>query len=485
MKLLGIFACTITPVEAAGGIHHGRSFQPSPLSLRPPTTFPGPHPKNPSIPRPIIDLGYERHQAMVNSTGHYNNFSNIPYAIPPLQDLRFSKPLPINNPSHLKPDPFQGVPHGWESEDCLLLDVVVPEGVAEAVKEDDDFVPLPVIVWIHGGGFAFGHKNQGGSPYSFFNASKFTPDSVAIRDKGILFTDIKSVENDDTFAAFIRNSLPGLKDEDVEYIVKYLYPLEEENTGVLHKLLRGANATAELSTICNAVYLLDAFGDEGSYKYVFGVEPGVHGQDVGFSVNIYNTGKFLPSTEIIAQTLQAYIVGFVKEGDPNRGLIGPEFLVYKDGIVILGSKENGSMIVPEGDVRVEGDTWVDEGTRERCDEDDGDDGSDGDGDGDGNDGNENNDDQDDENEDTLSSLKLNSIPLGKTSHSLKSWKNKPFSSQLQTTDSTTPTFSDIFKTKNNGKKVEWHSEWKADWIGSSRNAFIDTEGSDNKGKDSV
>ncbi|KAK6605994.1 carboxylesterase family protein [Botrytis cinerea] len=193
----------------------------------------------------------------------------------------------INNidPSHLKPDPFQGVPHGWESEDCLLLDVVVPEGVAEAVKEDDDFVPLSVIVWIHGGGFAFGHKNQDGSPYSFFNASKFTPDSVAIRDKGILFTDIKSVENDDTFAAFIRNSLPGLKDEDVEYIVKYLYPLEEENTGVLHKLLRGANATAELSTICNAVYLLDAFGDEGSYKYVFGVEPGVHGQDVGFSVS--------------------------------------------------------------------------------------------------------------------------------------------------------------------------------------------------------
>lgn len=158
------------------------------------------------------------------------------------------------------------------------------------------------------------------------------------------------------------------------------------------------------------------------------------------------------------------------------------------------------MIVPEGDVRVEGDTWVDEGTRERCkwwgearyqdgyeggDEDDGDDGSDGDGDGDGNDGNENNDDQDDENEDTLSSLKPNSIPLGKTSHSLKSWKNKPFSSQLQTTDSTTPTFSDIFKTKNNGKKVEWHSEWKADWIGSSRNAFVETEGSDNKGKDSV
>ncbi|KAM0151514.1 hypothetical protein ACHAPG_008207 [Botrytis cinerea] len=287
MKLLGIFACTITPVEAAGGIHHGRSFQPSPLSLRPPTTFPGPHPKNPSIPRPIIDLGYERHQAMVNYFFAYQSWFHRSYMSTSSSRLVKDAGLLvalytlglINNidPSHLKPDPFQGVPHGWESEDCLLLDVVVPEGVAEAVKEDDDFVPLPVIVWIHGGGFAFGHKNQDGSPYSFFNASKFTPDSVAIRDKGLLFTNIKSVENDDTFATFIRNSLPGLKDEDVEYIVKYLYPLEEENTGVLHKLLRGANATAELSTIRNAMYLLDAFGDEGSYKYVFGVEPGVHG----------------------------------------------------------------------------------------------------------------------------------------------------------------------------------------------------------------
>ncbi|KAF7931478.1 uncharacterized protein EAE98_004214 [Botrytis deweyae] len=739
MKLLNIFAFIITSVEASEGGHHGRPFQPSRPSLRPPPTFPRPHPKNTSIPGPIVDLGYERHQAIFNSTGHYNNFSNIPYAIPPLQDLRFSKPLPINStsshindgsighicpqarpdwtedagllvalytlglinnidPSHLKPNPFEDVPNGWESEDCLLLDVVVPEGVAEAVEEDDDFVPLPVMVWIHGGGFTFGHKNQDGSPYGFLNASTFTSESVAIHDsiifvtlnyrlgafgflstpdnstdphptpnaglydqalalnwvsqhiskfggdpdrvtvigesagassilhhitsyggsssslnpdslprapfqrailqspaffpaadadteleafddflfvaradtfeelknkpeevlisankllvskspyaqftfgptldtifipkpvsvllrdgdfwddidgimvahnslEGLLFTDIKAVENDDTFATFIRNSLPGLKDEDLEYIVKDLYPLDDENAGVLDKLLRGANATAELSTICNAVYLLDAFGAEGSYKYVFGVEPGVHGQDVGFSfyqkppsdpADIYNTGKVLPSTEIVAQTLQAYIVGFVKEGDPNRGLIGPEFPVYKDGIVILGSKENGSMIVPEGEVRVEEDLWVDVGTRERCkwwgearywdgyeggDDNDGNDGSDGDKNGD--DGNED-DGNENEDDDTQSSLKVH------TSHKtiprpLKNWRNNPSSSQLQNADSITPTFSDIFKTRNDGKKVEWHAEWKSDWMGNSEKAFANTEGSDIKGKES-
>ncbi|KAF7956493.1 hypothetical protein EAE96_003831 [Botrytis aclada] len=721
MKLLDILTLIITSVEASGGGHHGRPFRPSPPSLRPPPAFPRPHPKNPFIPGPIVDLGYELHQAIFNSTGHYNNFSNIPYAIPPLEDLRFSKPLSINStsshindgsighicpqafpdwtedagllvalytlglinnidPSNLKPDPIQDVPQGWESEDCLLLDVVVPEGVSEAAEEDEDFVPLSVMVWIHGGGFTFGHKNQDGSPYGFFNASTFTPGSEAIHDsiifvtlnyrlgafgflstpdnstdphptpnaglydqalalnwvslhiakfggdpdrvtvigesagassilhhitsyggsssssnpdslppkantfeelknkseevlisankllvskspyaqftfgptlddvfipkpvsillrdgdfwddidgimvahnslEGLLFTDIKAVENDDTFATFIPDSLPGLKDEDVEYIVKDLYPLEDENAGVLDKLLRGANATAELSTICNAVYLLDAFGDEGSYKYVFGIEPGVHGQDVGFSfyqkppsdpTDIYNTGKVLPSTEIVAQTLQAYIVGFVKEGDPNRGLIGPEFPVYRDGIVVLGSKENGSMIGPEGEVKVEEDRWVDEGTRERCkwwgearywdgykrgDENDGNDGSDGDGneddgnenegDGDESDGDnkEDNDDQDNEDVDTQSSFKVlvshKTIP-----RPLQNWKNKPSSSQLQNADSFSPKFSDIFKTKNDGKKVEWHTEWKADRMDNNEKAFTDAKGSDNKGKDS-
>ncbi|KAJ8064023.1 hypothetical protein OCU04_007864 [Sclerotinia nivalis] len=132
-------------------------------------------------PGPIVDLGYERHQAIIKAN-HYNNFSNIPYAVPPLHDLRFSKPLPINStssqindgsighicpqahsdwtrdaallvalytlglinnidPSHLIPNPFQDVPAEWESVDCLLLDVVVPEGVAEALEGDDDFVP--------------------------------------------------------------------------------------------------------------------------------------------------------------------------------------------------------------------------------------------------------------------------------------------------------------------------------------------------------
>lgn len=44
---------------------------------------------------PIVDLGYELHQAaFYNDTGHFYNFSNIRYAAPPVADLRFRAPQP-------------------------------------------------------------------------------------------------------------------------------------------------------------------------------------------------------------------------------------------------------------------------------------------------------------------------------------------------------------------------------------------------------
>ncbi|QQK45682.1 Carboxylesterase family protein [Penicillium digitatum] len=43
---------------------------------------------------PIVDLGYQRHQAIsFNSTGHYYQFFNFRYAEPPLSPLRFSQPI--------------------------------------------------------------------------------------------------------------------------------------------------------------------------------------------------------------------------------------------------------------------------------------------------------------------------------------------------------------------------------------------------------
>lgn len=84
-------------------------------------------------------------------------FKGIPYAVPPVGELRFKDPIPLKkfaegeidcstegNPSIHK-DPYRAKLVG--SEDCLYLNVYSPIRPSEVQK------PLPVMVWIHGGAF--------------------------------------------------------------------------------------------------------------------------------------------------------------------------------------------------------------------------------------------------------------------------------------------------------------------------------------------
>jgi len=103
-------------------------------------------------------------------------YRGIPYATPPAGFLRWQPPQPIvpwqgvrdcaifsklapQCTSHLpgsnpekpdKPDPRLALP---QSEDCLYLNVLTP-----AQKASDK---LPVMVWMHSGGFIFGSGNEG------------------------------------------------------------------------------------------------------------------------------------------------------------------------------------------------------------------------------------------------------------------------------------------------------------------------------------
>ncbi|KID86153.1 carboxylesterase family protein [Metarhizium guizhouense ARSEF 977] len=64
-----------------------------------------------------------------------------------------------------------------ETEDCLLLDLYVP---VKAFLPNAE--PLPLIVWVYGGGFVFGSKEQGGVLYtgrSMLSASNYTTSFVA------------------------------------------------------------------------------------------------------------------------------------------------------------------------------------------------------------------------------------------------------------------------------------------------------------------
>ena len=106
-------------------------------------------------------------------------FRNVPYAAPPVGDLRWASPqkplawsgerdAAVNGPScpqkmNADGTPNEGSANGPTSEDCLQLNVFAP---LEAKK-------APVMVWLHGGG----HKTGGGWIY---DGQNFARDGVVL-----------------------------------------------------------------------------------------------------------------------------------------------------------------------------------------------------------------------------------------------------------------------------------------------------------------
>ena len=103
----------------------------------------------------------------------YTVYKGIPYAAPPVGDLRWKAPQPVTPwKGELKADAFSPIaPQGKSvvdsfygkeffqspermSEDCLCLNIWTP------AKTPDE--KLPVLLWVHGGGFVagFGHEPE-------------------------------------------------------------------------------------------------------------------------------------------------------------------------------------------------------------------------------------------------------------------------------------------------------------------------------------
>jgi para-nitrobenzyl esterase len=112
------------------------------------------------------------------------SYKGIPFAAPPVGDLRWRPPLPVAPWTGVRPatdfgancmqgrfgpPPASGAPASPEpSEDCLFLNVWRPASAPPRVK-------LPVMVWIHGGGFVGG---SGSSPNT--SGSQFARQGVIL-----------------------------------------------------------------------------------------------------------------------------------------------------------------------------------------------------------------------------------------------------------------------------------------------------------------
>uniref|UniRef100_A0A914HX89 Carboxylesterase type B domain-containing protein n=1 Tax=Globodera rostochiensis TaxID=31243 RepID=A0A914HX89_GLORO len=123
-----------------------------------------------SLPPVVANTNYGPLRGFVHFLGDSSEsvdvFLGVPYAAPPVEALRFEKPIPPQKWDDIRPAvepapacvpharPFDGTSRAF-AEDCLYLNLICPH------KKNENASQLsPVLVIIHGGGFEIGSAHQ-------------------------------------------------------------------------------------------------------------------------------------------------------------------------------------------------------------------------------------------------------------------------------------------------------------------------------------
>ncbi|KAL8297394.1 hypothetical protein RB597_006480 [Gaeumannomyces tritici] len=154
----------------------------------------------------VVDLGYAAYQGLENSTTGLTVWRGIRYAAPPTGKLRWQAPKPpvANRTSVIVADTFgpqcpqqfpasdSAPPFLQGDEDCLFLDLYAPTGKrshapTEKSEDGDDQDSdsrtggLPVLVYIHGGGYGLDNSRLDMTGFLNANDNRFIVVSIQYR----------------------------------------------------------------------------------------------------------------------------------------------------------------------------------------------------------------------------------------------------------------------------------------------------------------
>ena len=133
-------------------------------------------PCDPEAPVALTPLG----RVLGTQVGGTSVFRGVPYAVAPVGPLRFAPPVPRGPwAGILDATAFGPTPQRGESGMTLIPETTVPGGDTLSVNvwtpSPDPATKLPVVVWIHGGGFI------SGSPASpWYDGTAFARDGVVL-----------------------------------------------------------------------------------------------------------------------------------------------------------------------------------------------------------------------------------------------------------------------------------------------------------------